>query len=272
MKLTVIATVGLVALVGAGVYLVLQNENESEKQQMQAAFDKKLQQLENKFNEQKTKTEQELQSKVREMADAVKGTEIVKKVDGSVSDQSVKGALDAVKNKVLANNGGPAAVANPQGGPAAPPAVAPEPPVLDTDSVAAQQARKLEDDLLNGSGVNDGRIAVDNARITGALPATEPEGDKLNDVQSLIVAQPRIARVGDARAADNAGLVVLDEGLNKNLAKGDRFAIRRGTILVARVVVSDNIQATQCVADIVPGSLVQGMSVKNGDDVIKFDR
>jgi len=78
--------------------------------------------------------------------------------------------------------------------------------------------------------------------------------------------------VGDARAADRAGFVVLDEGQNKGIAKGDRFAVRRGTVIVARIVVGNTVEPSQCVADIVPNTLVSGMSIKNGDDIIQFDR
>lgn len=256
MKLAYVAITGLIVLVGAGVYLVVQNENEGQKQEMLADFDRKLQQQKSEFNQ----TAAELEKKLKAATETVK-PELANAAAEAVKDPAVRIALEEVKKGVLSGSKG----TGPGNGVAAP-----EPPNLSGDTVSAdEQAAIDEQKILDSAGLDD-RIARERAQITTG--GTDDNGEKLNDVQSLILAQPRIARVGDARAADKDGFIVLDEGLNKGLRKGDRFAVRRGTILVARIVVGGTVEPTQCVADIVPNTLVAGMNIKNGDDIIKFDR
>jgi hypothetical protein len=262
MKLTYIATAGLVVLVGVGVYLVVQNDTEGRMKELQAGMqadsDRKFRDLEKNLKE-ANKSAEEAQRKLKETAEAAKN--VVAKTGATVTDPGVDNGLNAVKKNVTRKNGTAAGSLEP-----APGVVASEPPDLLPDKDA--RAKLAEAQFLNDPGVAP-RIAKENAEITNGDQETS---EKLNELQQLILAQPRIAKVGDARAAENAGFVVLDEGLNKGIAKGDRFAVRRGTILVARVLVTDNIRATDCVADIMPNSTVAGMSVKNGDEIIKFDR
>jgi hypothetical protein len=256
MKLTYVATAGLILLVSAGVYLVVQNDTEGRLHEMQAKmqadFDRKYQQKEKDLKDEA----EEVQRKLKAAAEAAKPA-TVKSANGA-GDPTVPKALANVKEQ-LKNNG------------AAPGNTDLENEVPAPLSPDEARIRNAEEEILNPTGAATERVAIESARARGII-TEEDNSEKLNDLQSLIVAQPRIARVGDARAAEDAGFVVLDEGLNKGLVKGDRFAVRRGTILVARITVSDNIQATQCVADIAPNSIVPGMAIKNGDDVIKFDR
>ena len=76
----------------------------------------------------------------------------------------------------------------------------------------------------------------------------------------------------NANAAANEGFVILDRGLNANLAKGDAFAVRRGTALIGRVTIGETIEETRCVAEVIPRHLVKGMVLAKGDEIIKFDQ
>lgn len=286
MKLAYIATAGLIVLVGAGVYLVVQNENEGKLEEIQANNDRKLLQLESKFNEQ-AKAAAEAQRKLKEVAEiaeTAKQPASAKQQGGTkpavagANDTKVADGLDEVKKNLRRKNGGAVVDATATTGTdpggnglvaSAPPVLEPEP---DGDPEAAR-ARLLEEDIINSSNLQD-QVLTDRAvRETEELTngGTAETNGKLNDMQALILNQPRIARVGDARKADKDGFVVLDEGLNKGLRTGDRFAVRRGTILVARVTLG-TMQATQCVAEVEEGSLVRGMNIKSGDEIIKFDR
>src|SRR6187455_2305989 len=102
MKLAYIATTALIALVGAGVYLVVQNENEGKLQEIQANNDRKLQQLENKFNEQ-AKDAAEVQRRLKEAAEVAAAGKlpVIARATGAASKEpGVTDALDEVKKNL----------------------------------------------------------------------------------------------------------------------------------------------------------------------------
>lgn len=262
MKLTHFAFIGLIVLVAAGVYLVLQNDNEGRMHEMQAEFDRKFQKQEQLLKDKLAAEAKLAAEKAKEQftAAATASDKAIKGVGEELqNDPTVKSGLRKVKDAV-GHTGADIADAPPTDLANAPSSLTPE----------EARIKRAEDDLLNSTGAGTGRVAIETGKLTGSL--AEENSENLNELQSLILAQPRIARVADSRPAEKTGFIVLDEGLNKGMAKGDRFAVRRGTIIVARIVVNDNIQATQCVADILPNSIPAGMAIKNGDDIIKFDR
>lgn len=262
MKLTHFAFIGLVVLVAAGVYLVLQNDNEGRMHEMQAEFDRKFQKQEQTLKDKLAAEAKQAAEKAKEQftaAAATSGKAIRGVGEELQNDPGVKSGLRKVKDAV-GNAGADIADAPPTDLTDTPPSLTPE----------EARIKRAEDDLLNSTGAGTGRVAIETGKLTGAIP--EENNDKLNELQSLILQQPFIAKVKDSRPAETSGFIVISEGRDKGLAKGDRFAVRRGTIIVARVVLGETVQATECVADILPNSIPAGMAIKNGDDIIKFDR
>jgi len=100
------------------------------------------------------------------------------------------------------------------------------------------------------------------------LPATLA-GQSLTKTQQRIVALPAIAKVKEYAVKE--GMIVLDRGTNVNLKAGDQFALRRKTSVIGKVRISDTINETECVADVLPGSMPPGMLPAADDDVIQFE-
>jgi hypothetical protein len=260
MKLTHFALVGLILLIAAGIYLTLQTDMDGKVAQLQADFDRENQRRDRELKETIARTGAEAKAaadKAREMAVAADGAgdpDAPAAPQNPPADPAVANALDKVRS-----------------------AVTPGPPPLDLEPAPQPPAPGItteilekEDDVINSTRAEAERIARETAELNNA--AVDTPLDKLSNLQSLIMAQPRIARVSDARPADNTDFIVLDEGSNKGLMPGDRFAIRRGTAIIARIVVGDTVRETQCVANVVPRSLVTGIIIRPGDEVIKFDR
>jgi len=264
MKLTYFAVTGLVLLLAAGGYLMMQNDMDGRMKELQADYDRKLELLEKKHKEQQA-TAASAVSKVAEVEGAAKtaNSRVAGKVDKTLPpDGSVSEALNNVKATLKQQTGELAA-----NGEGANPAVPVEPGDAATlpDNLLAKEQREI----LDTTGVGIERLAQENAELIGDVPP----GKKLNNIQSLVVAQPWIAKVKDTgRPNDNADFVVLDQGSVKGLASGDSFAVRRGTAIIARVVIGDTVQENQCIANIIPEKLVTGMVLQPGDEIIKFDR
>jgi len=260
MKLTHFALAGLILLIGAGIYLTLQTDMEGRVEQLKADFERENQRRERELKDSIAKANADAKAaadKARAAATADKespepGPPLP--LDSLPQDPGVQNALSRVKSHVT-----------------------PGPPPLETEPAPADPVTdgntgilEKEDDIINTAREEADRIARETAELNNAV--VDGPSEKLSNLQSLIVAQPRIARVSDARPADNTDFIVLDEGSNKGLATGDRFALRRGTAIIARVVIGDTVRENQCVANVVPRSLVTGIIIRPGDEVIKFDR
>lgn len=261
MKLTHIALAGLILLVAAGVYLTLQTDMDGKVEQMKADFERENQRRDRELKETIAKANadaREAADKARALAIAAEGAgdpDAAPPVVNPPQDPSVKQALGKVKSLVT-----------------------PGPPPLETEPAPAAAPADInsavlekEEEVIHTAREEAERIARETTELNNA-PVEAPAADKLSNLQSLIVAQPYIARVSDARPADNTDFIVLDAGSNKALKPGDRFALRRGTAIIARIVIGDTVRENQCVANVVPRSLVTGIIIRPGDEVIKFDR
>ncbi len=135
----------------------------------------------------------------------------------------------------------------------------------DAPLAAEDDPRMLEDErgVLN--------LGADNRVATESLDLPAPgENQALTRVQQRIAALPAIARVKDYAAKE--GMIVLDRGTNANLQAGDSFALRRGSAVIGRIRLSETIQDTESIADVVPGSMPVGMLPEATDDVIQFEQ
>ncbi len=278
MKITHFAVAGLFLLLAAGIYLTVQSdmdgrmaEQKSEYERMRAESDKKYEQLENATREQKAPAAvadaaADMKATVAGKSDAA--TAAAKKgiasgktaLNPPDAGTEAADAVDRVKQGLEDVSNNLTSAANDVTG-----------EISGADETAEQRLLDKEQrEVLNTSGVGAERIALDNAKVTSEL--REISGTRMTTLQSQILAQPAIARVDNANAAANEGFVILDRGRNANLAKGDAFAVRRGTALIGRVVVGETIEETRCVAEVLPRHLVKGMVLAKGDEIIKFDQ
>lgn len=160
----------------------------------------------------------------------------------------------------------PAASRTPGAGPGPISAV---PPNFDNSvpMAAADDPRLIDDEkkILN-SGAND-RTATESLSLPSAL-----DNKPLNPMQSRIVALPAIAQVKKFSDKDGINFLVLNRGIAAGFKAGDSFALRRRTAVIGRITISDTIDTSECVADLVPNSMPPGMTPVAGDDVIQFDQ
>ena len=282
MKMTHFAIAGLFLLLGAGIYLTVQTDMDGRMEQQKADFermraesDKKIEQLEKTMRDQKAPTAvadaaTDLKATAKNEADAAaaqvkKGIANVK----SALDQQLP-AENEIKDTAANAKKGLTGRANDLAAAAKAAVDGAGDNLTETADEAAQRILEKEQDVLNNTGVGDVRIARDTAEVTGAIP--DNLAPRLTNIQTQIMAQPAIAHVENANAAANEGFVILDRGLNANLAKGDAFAVRRGTAIIGRVVIGETMEETRCVAEVLARHLVQGMVVQKGDEIIKFDQ
>ena len=187
----------------------------------------------------------------------------------------------------------PALVASPQ--PAVPVAAAPVPAPLAVPAAPVPGVKPLQDPsvaaalaaaaaiLADAPGLapeNDPRMLEDERKVLDlgspdraatdslTLPATLA-GQPLTRIQQRIVALPAIARV--KQFVDKEGMIVLDRGSNVGLKPGDQFALRRKSAVIGKIRISDTINASECVADVLPESMPAGMLPAADDDVIQFE-
>lgn len=129
---------------------------------------------------------------------------------------------------------------------------------------AANDPRMLEDEraVLNLGSAD--RVATDSLTLPAAL-----DGQALTRVQQRIVALPAIARV--KLFAEKEGMIVLNSGSNVGLRAGSQYSLRRKSAVIGKIRISDTVNPTECVADLVPGSMPVGMLPAVDDDVIQFE-
>jgi hypothetical protein len=260
MKISHFALAGLFLLLAAGIYLTMKTEMDGQVEQLKADNERKFEQYEKAQKENTAllaKTIAATKEKEKEATAVVAESPKVSKPKAQTTPEDpavipVKKPVKPVDDNVVAS--------------APPTELLPPPGSEETlDSAEARIIAKEQRELLNNkSGVNDDRIAEEDGKITNAIP----EGEHLTRSQSRVKALPSIARVKEVKEAD--GFVVLDAGSNVNLAKGDKFSVRRGTFILGSVTVSDTVRPTECVADV--NKLIDGAALQKGDEIIKWDR
>lgn len=284
MKLTHFALAGLFLLLSAGVYLTLKTDMDGRMEQMQANNDRNFQLLEKAMKNQPAAVPQAVEEGTKDVAGtAVKPSSgKLKKGDTSANVEDGRNAVKAsaknLSNDLAGNvrSGIPKPLEKIKGhvnhqltGPA-PSAVddSLSPGLVNDVRGIADAPPNLvpgEADITNPTGAGAERIAEENAVIAGAL-----EGNGLTKTQKLVLAATRIARVKENK--EDREFVVLDHGLNANLAKGDVFSVRRGTAIIGRVIIGDTVLETECVADVDAKKTVEGIVLQEGDEIVKYDR
>jgi hypothetical protein len=148
-------------------------------------------------------------------------------------------------------------------GPAAadPAAPAPEPvPTPEDERLAAIErellALKTENDALKEEKT---LLFDENQRMRTEIDA------RLNVIRMA----PMLAKVSDV--VPEHRMVVITAGLANNIEAGEEFAIRREDSIVARIKVSESIEERESAAYVIDGTMIEGESVKPGDEVVKLD-
>lgn len=88
----------------------------------------------------------------------------------------------------------------------------------------------------------------------------------LTSLQKQVIASPAVARV--KTVVKDQGFVVLDAGAKLSLAKGQKYEIRRGNAILAKITLTDAIEESEAVADLDFASIPTGVEIEPGDEII----
>ena len=249
MKLQHIALACLCTLLAAGVYLTIKSDMDAQLEE-QKAYNRKL-------IEQMSSIEKRIEDQSAPAA-APAAAPAIAAVVPTVTDVPEASIPPAAPRKEINPDSTPGATV--RSGTAinsADPGAAPP-------ELSSAEMEERERDILNNSPPEAERTALE----TAGVPDAAPSGRRLTKTQQLVLAQPAIARISENK--DDTGFVVIDRGTRAKLVKGDAFAVRRGTAIIGRVVIGDTIEDDMAVADI--KSVVTGMQLEVGDEIIKFDQ
>jgi hypothetical protein len=254
MKLQHIALACLCTLLAAGVYLTIKSDMDAQLEE-QKAYNK---QLIEKMSSIEKRIEDQPAAAAPAAPAAAPAVATVPSVVPTVTDVPEAPAPPAAPRKEINPDSPPGATV--RSGTAinsADPGAAP--PELTTGEM-----EERERDILNNSTPEAERTALE----TAGVPEAAPSGRRLTKTQQLVLAQPAIARISENK--EDTGFVIIDRGTRAKLVKGDAFAVRRGTAIIGRVAIGDTIEDDMAVADI--KSVVTGMQLEVGDEIIKFDQ
>lgn len=242
MKLTQFATAALIVLLAVAGYLTIKSDLE-ERQAKQNEFQEKI------------------LAKMEEMSKK-QPAPVPSPPPAAPVSEKVTPAAPAVPAAAPA----PAAPRNPGAGTGAISAV---PPNLDNTvpMAPADDPRLIDDERKILNTASNERTATESLNLPASL-----DNKPLNPMQSRIVALPAIAQVKQFSDKDGINFLVLNRGVAAGFKAGDSFALRRRTAVIGRITISDTIDASECVADLVPNSMPPGMTPVPGDDVIQFDQ
>ena len=248
MKLQHIALACLCTLLAAGVYLTIKSDMDAQLEE-QKAYNKQL---------------------IEKMSSIEKRIEEQPAASAPAAPAAVPSAVPTVTNVPEAPT--PPAAPRKEINPDSPPgatvrsgtAINSADPGAAPPELSSAEMEERERDILNNSTPEAERAALE----TAGTPEAAPSGRRLTKTQQLVLAQPAVARISENK--EDTGFVIIDRGTRAKLVKGDAFAVRRGTAIIGRVVIGDTIEDDMAVADI--KSVVTGMQLEVGDEIIKFDQ
>lgn len=254
MKLQHIALACLCTLLAAGVYLTIKSDMDAQLEE-QKAYNK---QLIEKMSSIEKRIEEQPAAPAPAAPAATPAVAAIPPVVPTVTDVPEAATPPAAPRKEINPDSPPGATV--RSGTAinsADPGAAPP-------ELSSAEMEERERDILNNSTPEAERTALE----TAGVPDAAPSGRRLTKTQQLVLAQPAVARISENK--EDTGFVVIDRGTRAKLVKGDAFAVRRGTAIIGRVVIGDTIEDDMAVADI--KSVVTGMQLEVGDEIIKFDQ
>ena len=137
----------------------------------------------------------------------------------------------------------------------APKAADPGPPIAATEMAGTNV-------LGVSAETEEDRPVIPGGRKTPAtvdIPLLTSQQKKV--MESDVVARIKVVKL-------DQGFVVIDAGIEKGIKAGDTYDVRRDSALVGRVKLSEIIEATESVADVLPGSTPPGVKIEEGDELV----
>jgi hypothetical protein len=250
MKLQHIALACLCTLLAAGVYLTIKSDMDAQLEE-QKAYNKQL-------IEKMSSIEKRIEEQPAPAPAAAPAAPAVAAVVPTVTNVPEAPAPPAAPRKEINPDSPPGATVRPGT------AINSADPGAAPPELSSAEMEERERDILNNSTPEAERAALESA----GTPEAAPSGRRLTKTQQLVLAQPAIARISENK--EDTGFVIIDRGTRAKLVKGDAFAVRRGTAIIGRVEIGDTIEDDMAVADI--KSVVTGMQLEVGDEIIKFDQ
>lgn len=124
------------------------------------------------------------------------------------------------------------------------------------DSLTEKQARKAELSTQLGSAAQLKQVQVDKVRAEEKSQMERVQKLGLNSLVATVIAVNK-----------DWGFVMVNAGRQHGVAADSSLLVKRGNSRIARLRIV-NLEDTVVVADLVDGSLVQGIDVQPGDNVI----
>ncbi len=241
MKITHIALAGIVLLLVAAGYLM-----------MDSAMDKKYAAQQDRLNQM-----MEVINKLKAPAPAPEAPPATAAVEPSMMVAPVPATVAGVPKQKL----GPAPMLPVNATPGSPvPAVAPAPGTPGAGnvtlpnpasalSVAAQEKQLLDEQI--------------------ALLKDQTAPPTYTKVQLKIKSLPAMAKIKSYNS--ELAFVEMDAGKNRNIEAGMTFDIRRDSMLVGKVKVSDTVEDSSSIADVDVKSIPTGVQIQAGDELVKYE-
>ena len=123
-------------------------------------------------------------------------------------------------------------------------------------STDEDKARITELETLNT------KLDEDNKNLEGKLATIQKAAREKETKQSLIRATGRVLAVNQAW-----NFVVLSLGNKSGIESNMEFLVKRGSTLIGKIRTT-TVEPSTSIADIIPASLTQGLSIQPGDDII----
>ena len=233
MKTTQFAIGGIILLLVAAGYLMLDSANDKKFAQLQDRADKQAQRLE------------ELIKQNKQAAPAPAA------VEAPVPTAPTDGTVVATK---------------PKDAPAQPKGVNPTPAVTGTGPDSEVALPNPTRDLKLAA---EEKKILDSQISQLESTAGNATANEYNPLQVKIKNLAPMAKIKNYN--EKLGFVELDAGKNKNLAKGMVFHVRRDAVLVAQITIGETVEDTVSIADVDPKSIPVGVVLKPGDEVVLYN-
>lgn len=88
----------------------------------------------------------------------------------------------------------------------------------------------------------------------------------LTPIQQKVLAARAVAKI--KTVVKEQGFVVVQGGSDQGLAQGQKYDVRRGNAVLARLTVTDAVEASEAVADLDFSSIPAGVELEPGDELI----
>ncbi len=137
----------------------------------------------------------------------------------------------------------------------------------ESDAKLAAEIESLRKEVSANNAEADADLSALKAEKDALLESVRKEKEEeLTAEQKKITEAPAIARI---EAVDGGkGFVIINAGSAKGIESGIRFNIRRDKFIVGEIEITKVIDEGKSIADIDSAKIPQGLSLRQGDDVV----